>query len=94
MSDLTREQAYRRWKKGEDQHALAKEMGVTRERMRHILKKMDENVPLVDRVEELEAKLAKALALALDECPFRWGTPSYGEWWHHRRTTLAELKGD
>ena len=61
MSDLTREQAYRRWKKGEDQHALAKEMGVTRERMRYTLKKMDENVPLVDRIEELEAKLAKAV---------------------------------
>ena len=56
MSDMTREQVYRRWKKGEDQHDLAKKMGVTRERMRHILKKMDENVPLVDRIEELEAE--------------------------------------
>ena len=47
-----------------------------------------------DRIEELEAKLAKAVELALVECPFRWGTPSYDKWWHDRRTTLAELKGE
>ena len=58
MAALTREQAYRRWKKGEDPHALAKEMGCTRERMRHILRKLDETVPLVDQIEALEAKLA------------------------------------
>ena len=46
------------------------------------------------RIEALEAKLAKAVELALEECPFRWGTPKYDNWWHHRRTTLAELKGD
>ena len=46
-----------------------------------------------DRIEELEAKLAKAVELALEECPFRFGTPSYDEWRHNRRTTLAELKG-
>ena len=45
------------------------------------------------RCAELEAKLAKAVELALEECPFRWGTPNYDNWWRHRRTTLAELKG-
>ena len=63
MSKITREQAYRRWKKGEDPHKLAKEMGTTRERMRHILEKLDASVPLVDRIEELEAKLSKSEAL-------------------------------
>ena len=43
------------------------------------------------RIEKLEAKLARALELALDECPFRWGTSSYEDWWHHRRTIIAEL---
>ena len=43
---------------------------------------------------ELEAKLAKAVELALVECPFRWGTPNYDNWWRHRRTTLAALKGE
>ena len=38
-------------------------------------------------------KLAKAVELALEECPFRAGTPKYDKWWHHRRTTLAELEG-
>jgi len=42
---------------------------------------------------ELESQLEKAVELALEECPFRWGTPNYDKWWHHRRTTLAELKG-
>ena len=41
----------------------------------------------------LAAALEKAVELALDECPFRWGTPNYDKWWNHRRTTLAELKG-
>ena len=94
MSDLTREQAYRRWKKGEDQHALAKEMGVTRERMRHILKKMDENVPLVDRIEELEAKLDEAVLVLQICCNFM----EYGTWPDRdpvvlAQTTLAKLKG-
>jgi len=47
-----------------------------------------------DRIEALEAKLAKAVELALEECPFRHGTPKYNDWWHHRRTTLAEIKGE
>jgi hypothetical protein len=44
--------------------------------------------------DEVEAKLAKAVELALEECPFRWGTPKHDKWWHHRRTTLAALKGE
>lgn len=64
MTDTTlREQMYRRWKKGEDYCVLAKKMGVTRERMRIMLKKMDTEVPLVDRIEALEDKLEKALAV-------------------------------
>lgn len=43
--------------------------------------------------DEAEAKLAKAVELALEECPFRHGTPKYNDWWHHRRATLAEIKG-
>ena len=46
-----------------------------------------------DRIEELEAKLAKAVELAFDECPFRDGTGSYGDWWHYRRKELEALKG-
>lgn len=46
-----------------------------------------------DRIEELESKLAKAVEVALEECPFVWGTERYNDWWHHRRTTLAELTG-
>lgn len=45
-----------------------------------------------DRIEELEAKLAKAVKMALEECPFREGTGSYNDWWHDRRTTLAEIE--
>ena len=53
------------------------------------------NVALLsDRIEELESKLAKAVELALEECPFQWGTLGHNDWWHDRRTTLAELKGD
>ena len=47
-----------------------------------------------DRIEELEAKLAKAVELALEECPYRDGTGPYNDWWFERRTTLEELKGD
>ena len=43
---------------------------------------------------ELEAKLAKAVEIALEECPFSWGTGSYNDWWYDRRDTLAELKGE
>jgi hypothetical protein len=46
-----------------------------------------------EKIEALTAKLAKAVELALEECPFRAGTPKYDKWWHHRRATLAEIKG-
>lgn len=46
-----------------------------------------------DRIEVLEAKLAKAVELAFDECPFRDGTGSYGDWWRYRRKELEALKG-
>jgi uncharacterized small protein (DUF1192 family) len=60
MTEATfREQMYRRWKKGEDYFVLAKEMGVTRERMRLILKKMDAEVPLVDRIEAQAAEIER-----------------------------------
>ena len=45
------------------------------------------------RIEELEAKLAKAVELALEECPFREGTVDYDYWWQDYRTTLAGLTG-
>ena len=45
-------------------------------------------------LEQTEAKLAKAVEIALEECPFAWGTGSYNDWWYDRRTTLAELKGE
>jgi len=54
----------------------------------------DDKAALKARIEELEAKLEKAVAMALEECPFQWGFKSYNDWWHERRTTLAELKGD
>jgi hypothetical protein len=47
-----------------------------------------------DRIEELKSKLAKAVQIALEECPFEHGTGSYNDWWYDRRTTLAELKGE
>ena len=47
----------------------------------------------MDRIEELEAKLAKAVELALEECPFRCGTPNYDYWWRDYRSTIAELAG-
>ena len=109
MSELTKENAYRRWKKGEDPHKLAKEMGTTRERMRHILKKMDASVPLVDRIEELEAKLAKAVEALEQIASHRKKCHEYDDDVGHERrefdvedmiimeyaarTTLAELKG-
>ena len=47
-----------------------------------------------NRIAELEAKLAKAVEMALEECPYRWGTHAYEDWQIDRRTTLAELKGE
>lgn len=48
---------------------------------------MDENA-------DLKAKLAKAVKLGLEECPFWDGSGAYNDWWHDRRTTLMELTGD
>ena len=51
-----------------------------------------------DRIKELEAKLskseallAKAVEVALEECPFMYGTGSYNHWCRNRRATLVEL---
>jgi hypothetical protein len=47
-----------------------------------------------DRIEELKAKLAKAVEIALEECPFGYGTREARDWWRDQRTTLAELKAE
>ena len=47
---------------------------------------------MADRIEELEAKLAKAVEMALEECPFGYGTRKARDWWRNQRATLAELK--
>ena len=46
------------------------------------------------RIEELEAKLAEALEMALDECGYLWRSESYNNWWQERHNRVAELKGD
>jgi chromosome segregation ATPase len=43
---------------------------------------------------ELEAKLAQAVELALEECPFVDGSGNYHDWWHKRRATIAAIKGE
>jgi|GEM_PF-6379156 hypothetical protein len=102
MTDMTiREQMYRRWKRGENYFVLAKEMGVTRERMRIILTKMDDEVPLVDRIEELEAKLAKLIGGAetvIEEWRTHinkgsWFKVSMDEAMYELRADVAEAKG-
>jgi len=50
------EETYRRWKNGADLRALAKAEGCTQERMRHKMKRYEE-----DKVRLLESKLAKAV---------------------------------
>lgn len=62
-------------------------------RLREAFVDLDDLNDAADRIEELESKLAKAVEVALEECPFVWGTERYNDWWHHRRTTLAELTG-
>ena len=47
-----------------------------------------------ERIEELEAKLNKAMGLALNQCPFEYGTRGYDEWWQDRYERLTQLKGD
>lgn len=64
--DVTdREADWRRWKRGVAIEALAKERGVTRERMRIRLAKMDENMTqlaLLARAEQAEAERDAAFA--------------------------------
>jgi hypothetical protein len=43
------------------------------------------------RIEELEAKLAKAAEFARKECPYYYGSSSYDKWWHTLRTILTEI---
>ena len=59
-----------------------------------VIKANDTMFEAADRIEELEAKLAKAVELGLEECPFWDGSGAYNDWWHDRRTTLKELTGD
>ena len=47
-----------------------------------------------DRILVLEAKLAKALEMALEDCPFYWGSGSHNDWWQERRATVAALEGE
>ena len=47
-----------------------------------------------ERIEELEAKLNEAMGLALNQCPFEYGTGGYDDWWKDRYKRLAELEGD
>jgi len=54
------EETYRRWKNGVDLRVLAKAEGCTQERMRHKMKRYEE-----DKARLLESKLAKAVE-ALD----------------------------
>ena len=73
----------------------AKEAEAYAEEVEADRKKTYEALLKVSRIHgEVEAKLAKAVELALEECPFRHGTPKYNDWWHHRRTALAEIKGE
>ena len=46
------------------------------------------------RIKELEDKLAKAVEILRDECPFREGTDSYNDWWRYRHINIAKLKGE
>ena len=47
-----------------------------------------------ERIWVLEAKLEKALDMALESCPFYWGSGSHNDWWQERRATVAALKGE
>ena len=47
-----------------------------------------------ERIEELEAKLNEAMGLALNQCPFEYGTEGYNDWWQDRYKRLAQLEGD
>ena len=74
---------------------LAKEIEISNQRGNHIefvlLPQMSD---LQFQLKDLQAKLAKAMEMALDECGFRDGTNSYDNWWQERRASVAALKGD
>ena len=74
------DETYRRWKNGADLRALAKAEGCTQDRMRHKMKRYEE-----DKVRLLEDKLAKA-AEALEWC-------AKADHSIMARFALAELKG-
>ena len=76
------EETYRRWKNGADLRALAKAEGCTQERMRHKMKRYEE-----DKVRLLEAKLINAMY----EVATYSNDPHLVKW---ARKSLAELKGD
>lgn len=44
------------------------------------------------RTDAAEAKLAKAVKMAYEPCPFGYGTEGYYDWWYNRHKLLAELK--
>ncbi len=46
-----------------------------------------------ERIKELGAKLNEAMGLALNQCPFEYGTQGYDDWWQDRYKRLAELEG-
>jgi len=92
--DGSLEETYRRWKNGADLRALAKAEGCTQERMRHKMKRYEE-----DKVRLLESKLAKAVGALGDIYD---GEPEWPDdpkkeldWCRNRaRATLAELRGE
>jgi hypothetical protein len=53
----------------------------------------DQRDAALSRIEELEARLAKAAELVVEECPYYYGSSSYDKWWDDLRTTLA-VEGD
>ena len=76
------EETYRRWKNGADLRVLAKAEGCTQERMRHKMKRYEE-----DKVRLLEAKLINAM----HEVATYSNDPHLVKW---ARKSLAELKGE
>lgn len=55
--------------------------------------KMDENVPLVDRTEELEAKLARAVGELEEMLMIQNSEAAYGILRVYTKSLLVELKG-
>lgn len=90
----------REWTEGQPPEYFTEEARMSNDlvkRLRHPVGGMRPTISdgraAADRIEELEAELAKSVELALEECPFRCGTPNYDNWWRNRRATLAEIKG-